>query len=143
MSKDAPTDLPEDVALCHAMIGQLYGTVSEQQRRLAQLEHQLALLLRAHCGPRSEKIDPAQLALFETTPAEEPAQPPIAEQKVREHMRHGGGRQSLPTDLPRKRIEHTLASEQLPCPCCGKERTKFGEEISEQLEFVPASLYVI
>jgi len=143
MSKEAPTDLPEDVALCHAMIGQLYGTVSEQQRRLAQLEHQLALLLRAHCGPRSEKIDPAQLALFETTSAEEPTQPPIVEQKVREHVRRGGGRQALPTDLPRKRIEHTLASEQLPCPCCGKERTKFGEEISEQLEFVPASLYVI
>lgn len=35
MSTDAPTELPEDVALCHAMIGQLYGTVSEQQRRLA------------------------------------------------------------------------------------------------------------
>ena len=143
MSKDAPTDLPEDVALCHAMIGQLYGTVSEQQRRLAQLEHQLALLLRAHCGPRSERIDPAQLALFETTSAEEPAPPPIEEQKVREHVRRGGGRQMLPTDLPRKRVEHALSPEQLPCPCCGKERTKFAEEISEQLEFVPASLHVI
>lgn len=144
MSTDAPTDLPDDVALCHAMIGQLYGTVSEQQRRLAQLEHQLALLLRAHCGPRSEKVDPAQLALFETTPAsEEPPAAPIPEQTVREHKRRGGGRQMLPADLPRKRVEHTLSPEQLACPCCGKERTKFGEEISEQLEFVPASLHVI
>lgn len=49
----------------------------------------------------------------------------------------------LPADLPRKRVEHTLQPEQLACPCCGKERTKFGEEISEQLEFVPASLHVI
>jgi transposase len=144
MSTDAPTELPEDVALCHAMIGQLYGTVSEQQRRLAQLEHQLALLLRAHCGPRSEKIDPAQLALFETKPTiEQPAATPVPEQTVREHQRHGGGRKELPAGLPRERVEHALSPEQLPCPCCGKDRTKFAEEISEQLEFVPASLHVI
>lgn len=145
MSKDAHAALPDDVALCHAMIGQLAGTVSEQQRRLAQLEHQLALLLRAHCGPRSEKVDPAQLALFETKPSpEEPvAEPAPPKQMVREHVRRGGGRKPLPADLPRKRIEHPLPAEQLPCPCCGQERTKFGEEISEQLEFVPASLFVV
>jgi transposase len=143
MSTDAPANLPEDVALCHAMIGQLYGTVSEQQRRLVQLEHQLALLLRAHCGLRSEKVDPAQLALFETQPASEQPATPVPAQTVREHKRRGGGRQALPADLPRQRVEHTLPPEQLACPCCGNERTKFGEEISEQLEFVPASLHVI
>jgi transposase len=145
MSTDAPAALPDDVALCHALIGQLSGTVSEQQRRLAQLEHQLALLLRAHCGPRSEKVDPAQLALFESQPSsEEPtAEPAVPEQTIREHVRRGGGRKALPDDLPRQRVEHLLPTEQLPCPCCGKERTKFGEEISEQLEFVPAVLHVI
>lgn len=146
MSKDVPVEpaLPDDVALCHAMIGEQGLTIAQQQRRLAQLEHQLALLLRAHCGPRSEKVDPAQLALFETQPTpEEPAiAPPVVEKLVREHVRRSG-RQPLPKDLPRKRIEHTLSAEQLPCPCCGKERTKFGEEVSEQLEFVPASLFVI
>ena len=144
MSKDAPTDLPDDVALCHAMLLEQGLTIEQQGRRLAQLEHQLALLLRAHCGPRSEKVDPAQLALFETTPAaEEPAAAPAPEQTVCEHRRRGGGRRMLPTDLLRQRIEHTLSPEQLACPCCGNERTKFGEEISEQLEFVPASLHVI
>ena len=142
MSTDAPPQLPDDVALCHAMIGQLVGTNEAMQRRLAQLEHQLALLLRAHCGPRSEKVDPAQMALFETQPAPaEPAAVSSPEQTVREYKRRGGGRQMLPADVPRKRVEHTLLPEQLACPCCGKERTKFGEEISEQLEFVPASLH--
>src|SRR3954454_3523798 len=98
MSTEAPAALPDDVALCHALIGQLSGTVSEQQRRLAQLEHQLALLLRAHCGPRSEKVDPAQLALFETQPSSEesgpepPAEGTVPEQTIREHVRRGGGR---------------------------------------------------
>src|SRR4029079_12460533 len=99
MSKDAPTDLPDDVALCHAMLLEQGLTIEQQGRRLAQLEHQLALLLRAHCGPRSEKVDPAQLALFETTPAaEEPAAAPAPEQTVCEHRRRGGGRRMLPTD---------------------------------------------
>ena len=141
--------LPDDVALCHAMLREQGLTIEQQERRLAQLEHQLALLLRAHCGPRSEKVDPAQLALFDTQPSSDELTPePAAEeatpgQTIREHVRRGGGRQTLPADLPRKRIEHLLPPEQLSCPCCGKERTKFGEEISEQLEFVPAALHVI
>ncbi len=62
---------------------------------------------------------------------------------MRAHVRRGGGRNAFPADLPRKRVEYSLPPEQLPCPCCGQERTKFGEEVSEQLEFIPASLLVI
>lgn len=49
----------------------------------------------------------------------------------------------MPANLPRQRIEHTLSAEQLPCPGCGHERIKIGEETSEQLEYEPASLYVV
>src|SRR6185295_13525783 len=54
-----------------------------------------------------------------------------------------GGRNEFPADLPRKRVEYRLPPEQLACPGCGQERKKFGEEVSEQLEFIPASLLVI
>ncbi|MGE5297298.1 MAG: IS66 family transposase zinc-finger binding domain-containing protein [Solirubrobacterales bacterium] len=30
----------------------------------------------------------------------------------------------------------------MPCPDCGHVRVKIGEEVSEQLEYVPASLFV-
>jgi len=149
MSTDAASSppLPEDVGLCHAVIGQLQDTVATQQRELEQLKHYVAQLLRQRYGPRSEKIDPAQLALFDapTEAGEVDTEPPtVAEEtSVRAHVRRGGGRNELPTDLPRKRVEYPLPPEQLPCPCCGQERTKFGEEVSEQLEFVPASLLVI
>ncbi len=153
MSTDVPAaevPLPNDVALCHAMIGQLVDSNQTLQRRLTQLEHHLAIVLRAHCGPRSEKLDPAQLALFETTPSteDEPASEPLTENTIPEdavpqRKRGGGGRKSLPKDLPRKRLEYPLPPEQLPCSCCGQQRTKFGEDVSEQLEFVPASLFVI
>ncbi len=148
MSTDAASassPLPQDVGLCHAVIAQLTQTNADLTRKLQQVEHYLAQLLRSKYGPRSEKCDPAQWALFtaaiEKAAAEAP--PAVAETPVRQHVRRGGGRNELPADLPRQRIEYPLPPEALPCPCCGKERTKFGEEVSEQLEFVPASLLVI
>lgn len=149
MSTEAASSspLPQDVGLCHAVIEQLTQSNADLTRKLAQIEHYLAQLLRQRYGPRSEKCDPAQLALFdaaaEASPASDTTEPAVAETPVRGHTRRGGGRNELPPDLPRKRVEYPLPPEALPCPCCGQERTKFGEEVSEQLEFVPASLLVI
>lgn len=147
MSTEASLPLPEDPALLKALAAQQQSTIDALQREMDQLKHYLAQLLRQRYGPRSEKCDPAQLALFdaaaEASPAAGATEPAPAETPVRGHIRRGGGRNALPSDLPRKRVEYPLPPEALPCPCCGQERTKFGEEVSEQLEFVPASLLVI
>ena len=147
MSTDASLSLPEDPELLRAVAAQQQATIEAQQRELEQLKHYVAQLLRQQYGPRSEKLDPAQLALFdaaeEVGQAETQAAAARVETAVRAHTRRGGGRNEFPADLPRKRIEYSLPAEQLPCPCCGQQRTKFGEEISEQLEFIPASLLVI
>jgi transposase len=144
MSTDASA-LPADVATCHALIAQLEQTVTAQQRKLAQLEHSLAQLLRRQYGPRSEAFDPRQQSLFEAEALpESPAPvPPVVETRVKSHVRRGGGRQELPPDLPRERVEHDLTEEQKPCPGCGEPRQRIGCETSEQLEFVPASLKVL
>jgi len=57
--------------------------------------------------------------------------------------RRGHGRKPLPRDLPRKRVEHEPAPQELTCRRCGRAKERFGEEVSEQLEYVPASLCVI
>jgi transposase len=44
--------------------------------------------------------------------------------------------------LPRIRTEHTLPEVDRRCPCCGDVCPKFGEDISEQLDYRPASLFV-
>ena len=49
----------------------------------------------------------------------------------------------LPDHLPREEVIHELTDEERTCPCCGKLRKEIGSEVSEQLEFVPASLKVI
>jgi len=151
MSTDA-TLLPDDLAACHALIDQLAttneqfsATVDSQQRELDQLKHYIAQLLRARYGPRSEKVDPAQLALFdENAPLAAEALPepePLA--TVVRTQRRRGKRLRLPADLPRQRVEHDLADEEKCCPGCGTRRERIGCETSEQLEFVPASLHVI
>ena len=138
------TPLPDDLALCHEIIRQQAETIRESQRRIEQLENQVELLLRRQFGPRRESVDPAQLRLFsDDVPddvAEKPQQPEEAKPK-RKWRR--AGRQRLPAGLPRKRVEYELSAEELPCPGCGLARTKIGEELSEQLEYVPSSLFII
>ena len=43
----------------------------------------------------------------------------------------------------RQTIEHTLPGSELGCPCCGTEREKISQVVSEQLEHTPASLFVL
>jgi transposase len=147
MSRDATFSLPEDPELLRSVAAQQQATIDALQREMEQLKHYVAQLLRQRYGPRSEKLDPAQLALFdaseEARQAEQEAPTVASETAVRSHVRRGGGRNEFPQGLPRKRVEYQLPPEQLACPCCGQERTKFGEETSEQLEFIPASLLVI
>ncbi len=54
-----------------------------------------------------------------------------------------GGRSPIPPELKRERIEYALPEEQRSCPCCKETMQPFGEEVTEQREFIPASLFAI
>jgi transposase len=49
----------------------------------------------------------------------------------------------LPAHLPRERIEYDLPEADKPCPCCGEPRVCIGEQVSEQLDYLPASYFVV
>ena len=53
------------------------------------------------------------------------------------------GRKPLPADLPRETRLIDLSDAEKICPCCNGDLHKIGEEKSEQLEYIPASLKVI
>lgn len=150
MTKDGiqlptPPELPDDLSACHAMIGQLLENLGSATRKISQMEHQLGQLLRRLYGRSSEKIDPAQMALFAELLGQEPPQDPPAEPApvAPTPSRNGHGRRRLPADLPRERVIHDLDEDEKPCPCCGQMRTCIGEETSEQLDYVPAQVKVI
>lgn len=145
-------ELPKDLATSHELIRELAKTVHTQGHLIAKLQHQLEQLLRNRYGRRSEKLDPDQLLLFareiltamETEPAAAEAAPAEPTPPDRASAKPGAhGRKPLPANLPRRRIVHDLASERIPCPDCGASRVVIGEEVREQLEYVPASLIVL
>ena len=122
---------------------------------IESLQHQLQQLLRRLYGRSAEKIDPQQMLLFEsllnqlappTNAADQTPAPDEAESSTPESPQpkgHGHGRRRLPKDLPREKIVHDLPENEKPCPCCGQMRHVIGQEISEQLDYVPARLKVI
>lgn len=146
------TALPEDVATLKALIRELLTALEKKDQRVAQLEHRLDQLLRRVYGQKSEKLDPAQRLLFvEEDSASSIAESPPTEfaaasdttETITVTRKPGHGRRSLPADLPRVRQLHDLTDAEKLCPCCQTPRSKIGDDISEQLEYVPASLFVI
>jgi transposase len=138
--------LPDDPALLQHMIRELLAALQAAQHERDGLQQRLDQLLRRLYGPKAERFDPNQPWLFaelttgaEPTPvaaafADDAADPPA--------KRKGHGRKPLPKDLPRRRQEHALPEAQRLCPCCGVVCTKFGADVSEQLDYQPASLFV-
>jgi transposase len=148
---DADTPLPDDLEAAHRLIRELLATLRQQTHLNANLQHQLEQLLRRIYGKKSEKLDPNQLLLFareileaggpEITPESETTPTPVPAPAAPRTPGHG--RKPLPASLPRKRVVHDVPAERRLCPDCGGERAKIGEEVREQLEYVPASLVVI
>jgi transposase len=142
--------LPSDVPTLHAMILELLSALKKEQHEREGLQNRLDQVLRRLYGPKAERFDPNQPWLIPEM-ANGDVDPPTPPATVEEEngaapsakpKRPGHGRKKLPADLPRQRKEHTLPDAQRICPCCGEVCQKFSEEISEQLDYKPASLFV-
>ena len=111
------------------------------------LKEQIRLLQDKLFGRKSEKIksdsDERQLLLFDET-AEDTAQDSDIEDTidVPAHKRRKRGRRPLPADLPRIDVIHDLSDEEKIC-FCGCRKSCIGEEVSEQLDIIPARMQVI
>jgi transposase len=137
-----PNDLPTDLTQCHQLI-------QEMARDIVQYQSRIDYLARRLFGRRSEKIDASELTFFgqEDFPGSELDASPEEIEPESVHApapsKRRNGRRPLPRELPRKRIEHDVAPEDKICAGCGGMKKRIGEETSEQLEYIPASLYVI
>jgi len=150
---DADMPLPEDLESAHRLIRELLATLLQKTYLTEKLQRQLEQLLRQIYGKRSEKLDPNQLLLFarefleaaepapEATPEPETIAEPVTAPAKRPSPGHG--RKPLPAHLVRKPVLHDVSLEERACPDCGVERRLIGEEVREQLEYVPASMIVL
>ena len=156
MSTDAalkpnPAELPDDPAFLKPLIVQLFETLQSRERRIQQLEHHMDLLLRRVFGKSSEKLDPRQLVLAfaelsaETTPpttSEPPAEPDVSAAN-RAPQKKGHGRRRTPDSLVHVEQLHDLTDEQKQTLGGDENLVLIGEDVSEQYEWEPSSLFVI
>jgi transposase len=150
--------LPDDIEALKALLRErdaqlerMQNVVDSQKAAIAtdkaEIEHLkllVAKLRRMQFGRKSEKLDhqieQLELRLEEleadegATPVEIPRTPRTAPEQAQ--------RKPLPEHLPREIQTHLPESYQ-SCAECGAQMKQLGEDVSEQLEYVPASFRVI
>ncbi len=140
-------ELPNDIeALKHLVIATHQQVVdreaqlADREARIKELQSQIAYLKRTLFGQRSEKIDPQQLLLFRELQSQVEALQEEAEQEeVHYTRRKGHGRRPLPDDLPVEEVVYPL--ENTDCPCCGESMGRIGEEVTDEVDFHPGSMF--
>lgn len=116
-----------------------------------KLRVQLLRHNRARFGASSERLDDPQIALIEAGPLYE--LPPVAKPLLTKKAANSDGiDRSLPAHLPREdRVYRPETSDArrdakgqaCGCSACGGRLRQIGQDVSEQLEYVPARFKVI
>ena len=118
------------------------------QLKLLEVTDKYETLQQKFFGASSEKRkkeddNPKQALLFNE--AETYAEAPVKPEKsipVRSHERKVRGRKPLPANLERREFVHELSEAERTCPSCGAVRPEIGQEVREELEFIPARFVV-
>jgi transposase len=122
--------------------------------RESEIEHLkllIAKLQRMQFGRKSEKlarqIEQLELRLedLQAKPAESASQPEsssaAAASPLLNNIPAKPVRRPLPAHLPRQTQRHE--PKESACPDCGGQLSQLGEDVSEMLEYVPASFFVV
>jgi transposase len=125
-----------------------------KETKLRKITFELARLKRWKFGSKAEAMNAEQRRLFEETLAEDEAslraqleqlQGKGAEtntEGVQAQNKRQPKRRPLPEDLPR--VEHRHEPEDTSCPTsgCGQPMVRIGEDVSEELDIIPAQYFV-
>lgn len=143
--------LPDDPAQLKALLLDSQKEKQAFEAEITRLQNQLTSVFEAlrlersrHYASKSEKA-PGQGELFDE--ADEQILDPAAETgnttaAVSSKPKPPSGRKPLPAELPRVDQVHELPESERQC-ACGCQLQEIGEEVSEQLDIVPATVQVI
>ena len=145
--------LRSDVAAREDALAQTLRELATERKENDRLREQIRLYLQKQFGPSSEKLSKDQLKIFNESellsePEEEETSPDGSTMDDSGpsdpgRPRRKKGRRPLPPSLPRRDVIHDLEPDEKICPHDGHELQRIGEEVSEQLEFVPSKVEVI
>ncbi len=118
--------------------------INQQKKHINILEEKIKMDKIARFAKRSEKLgDSNQLDLFdecEEVPEKETEED--VEITIVEHKRKKTGRKKLPQSLPRINKIYDITEEEKQCEC-GCLRVHMGDDVSEQLDVIPAQVQVV
>lgn len=131
----------------------LIETIALQDKRIKELEQEntelhakIQQLLHERYSKKSEKIPTEELPVVDepiVTPEEAAdIQEVEAEISVSSYARKKPKRKPIPKEYPREVILHDLPEEQKVC-ACGTKLHCIGEEVNEQLDYIPAKIKVL
>ena len=134
----------------HAQLHQLdekASLIDAQAEELRTLREYIRLLKHQRFGRKSEQANDAQIWLFNEAEATfreaDPGEEADGSVFVEAHTRKKRGRKPLPDWIPRVEVLHDLPDEEKICGEDGTALERIGEEVCEQLEFIPAKLRVL
>ncbi len=139
---DSPSNLPDEPDELKQLVGTLASEVKSQALLIEKLKHQLAGMRRHRFGASSEALDQLQLTLEdeEVARAAEPTEVPLdTSQESEVEPKAQPKRKPLPDHLPR--LEDILSPGE-NCNKCGGTFKTLGEDVTEELEYVPGRFVV-
>ena len=125
---------------------ELLEIISKQSHQIDTLTEMLRIYRYRQFGNKSEKNSPDQISIFNE--AELPNKLDVIikadeEIHIAAHTRKKSpGRKPLPESLPREQRIYDLSDEEKVCDC-GHALTHIKDETCEQLDIIPAKVYVI
>lgn len=136
----SPEQLPEDIDALKQLVLAQRAALDSRAREIEALKLLIARLRRMQFGRSSERlnreIEQLELALEELqtepvpAPRTQPSESPRAERTPR----------LLPEHLPREQRVHRP---ECVCPDCGSAMRQIGQDVSEQLDYLPGRFRVI
>ena len=136
------------------LLEQLQTLTQEYDEKLTEAEAQIAELKRELFGPKADRLTPEQQdqlsKLNQDLEAEAQRSDAASDgvlgedeedekkKKHRRTTRRRSTRHPLPAHLETETV--TIEPELAPCPCCGMMPERIGEEVTEEIDFIPAKL---
>jgi transposase len=143
----APADaLQDSVVVSRDLIERTQAEIKFNRTKIEALNFEIARLKRWRFGSSSESLDGStQAVLFDAIAADTALEDRAADEAIKPSPaapspKRQAVRQALPASLPRIERHHEI--EATHCTC-GQPLKRIGEELSEQLDCVPAQFFVL
>jgi len=125
---------------------ELLALLLEKDTQINSLTELVRIYRYRQFGNKSEKSSPEQISIFnEAEPPKKPEAIIKADESIHiaAHTRtKSPGRKALPENLPREKRIHDLSDAEKIC-ACGEQLIHIKDETCEQLDIIPAKVYVI